>query len=49
MLDPRTDTWTPVPARADAFVVNLGDQRSDLEGGYAERTFKLPNPVYFLP
>ncbi len=25
VLDPRTDTWTPVPARADAFVVNLGD------------------------
>ena len=22
---------------------------SDLVGGYAERTFKLPNPVYFLP
>jgi hypothetical protein len=30
-------------------VLSLGDQDSDLEGGYAERTFKLPNPVYFLP
>src|SRR5262245_37542760 len=30
-------------------LVNLGDQHSDLAGGYAERTFKLPNPVYFLP
>src|SRR5215471_1629734 len=27
----------------------IGDQQSDLAGGYAERTFKLPNPVYFLP
>ena len=27
----------------------LGDQQSDLSGGYAERTFKLPNPVYNLP
>jgi predicted secreted acid phosphatase len=27
----------------------IGDQESDLRGGYAERTFKLPNPVYFLP
>ncbi|MFN8020218.1 MAG: 2-oxoglutarate and iron-dependent oxygenase domain-containing protein [Acidimicrobiales bacterium] len=25
VLDPRTDEWTPVPARADGFVVNLGD------------------------
>ena len=24
----------------------MGDQQSDLDGGYAERTFKLPNPVY---
>ena len=30
-------------------VLNMGDQESDLRGGYAERTFKLPNPVYFLP
>lgn len=30
-------------------VVNLGDQLSDLEGGYAESTFKLPNPMYYVP
>jgi len=30
-------------------VLNAGDQWSDLEGGYAERRFKLPNPFYFLP
>src|SRR5262245_20507214 len=30
-------------------LVNVGDQDSDLAGGYAERTFKLPNPVYYLP
>ena len=30
-------------------VLNMGDQQSDLDGGYAERVFKLPNPVYFLP
>jgi hypothetical protein len=27
----------------------VGDQESDVRGGYAERVFKLPNPVYFLP
>lgn len=30
-------------------VANFGDQYSDLNGGYADRTFKLPNPNYFLP
>jgi acid phosphatase len=30
-------------------VANIGDQESDLAGGYAERTFKLPNPFYFIP
>ena len=30
-------------------ILNVGDQESDLKGGYAERTFKLPNPVYYLP
>ena len=30
-------------------VANFGDQYSDLKGGFADRTFKLPNPTYFLP
>jgi predicted secreted acid phosphatase len=30
-------------------LLSMGDQESDLAGGYAERTFKLPNPVYYLP
>ena len=30
-------------------VANIGDQWSDLWGGYSERTLKLPNPTYFLP
>jgi hypothetical protein len=30
-------------------VANFGDQFSDLKGGYADRTFKLPNPNYYLP
>ncbi len=29
-------------------MVNIGDQQSDLDGGYAEKTFKLPNPMYFI-
>ena len=30
-------------------VANFGDQLSDLTGGFADKTFKLPNPMYFLP
>ena len=30
-------------------VGNFGDQYSDLKGGYADRDFKLPNPMYYLP
>lgn len=30
-------------------IVNMGDQMSDLEGGFAERTYKLPNPFYLVP
>jgi acid phosphatase len=35
--------------RGYTILLTMGDQQSDLSGGYAERTFKLPNPVYFLP
>jgi predicted secreted acid phosphatase len=38
-----------IVARGFTIVVNVGDQDSDLEGGYAERTFKLPNPFYYIP
>jgi len=30
-------------------VANFGDQFSDLNGGFADKTFKIPNPMYFLP
>jgi predicted secreted acid phosphatase len=30
-------------------VANMGDQHSDLRGGYAEATLKVPNPMYFIP
>ncbi len=38
-----------IAAEGYTVVLTMGDQQSDLDGGYAERTFKLPNPVYFLP
>ncbi len=30
-------------------VANFGDQFSDLKGGHAKRSYKLPNPTYYLP
>lgn len=30
-------------------VLNMGDQASDLEGGYNGAAFKLPNPMYYVP
>ena len=29
--------------------LNVGDQWSDLQGGYADHYLKLPNPTYYLP
>lgn len=29
-----------------AIILNLGDQDSDLQGGYAEYSVKIPNPLY---
>ena len=30
-------------------IANVGDQPSDLDGGFAEQTYLLPNPFYRLP
>lgn len=30
-------------------VINIGDQDSDLVGGFSDRTFKLPNYMYLVP
>jgi predicted secreted acid phosphatase len=32
-----------------AIIVNIGDQMSDLDGGFADRAYKLPNPFYLVP
>lgn len=30
-------------------IASIGDQYSDIKGGYAQKGFKLPNPFYYLP
>ena len=38
-----------VEERVDELLARMGDQFSDLEGGFADKTFKMPNPNYYLP
>ena len=42
----KTDARRKLAQEGYTIVVNIGDQNSDLVGGYAERTYKLPNPFY---
>jgi len=59
-LRPMSDTATsviPYKSRTRAAIehqgydvlASIGDQWSDLRGGYADQLYKLPNPMYFLP
>jgi HAD superfamily, subfamily IIIB (Acid phosphatase) len=45
----KTATREHIESLGYDIVANFGDQFSDLEGGFADRTFKMPNPNYFLP
>jgi hypothetical protein len=45
----KTATRAHIESLGYDIVANFGDQFSDLEGGFADRTFKLPNPNYYLP
>lgn len=38
-----------IAARGYDILASVGDQWSDLRGGHADRLYKLPNPMYFLP
>jgi predicted secreted acid phosphatase len=38
-----------IEQRGYTIIANVGDQPSDLDGGFAEQTFLLPNPFYRIP
>jgi predicted secreted acid phosphatase len=42
----KTDVRRKLTQEGYTIIANIGDQASDLSNGYAERTFKLPNPFY---
>ena len=44
----KIDARRKLAAEGYLIILNIGDQHSDLVGGYAERTFKLPNPFYIV-
>jgi acid phosphatase len=37
-----------ITERGYYILASIGDQESDLTGGYVEKTFKLPNPMYLV-
>jgi hypothetical protein len=45
----KTARRAAIAASGYTIIASIGDQWSDLDGGYAERTFKLVNPFYFIP
>jgi hypothetical protein len=38
-----------IEQRGYTIIANVGDQPSDLDGGFSERTYLLPNPFYRIP
>jgi acid phosphatase len=38
-----------IEAKGYRIILNIGDQDSDLEGGHAEHTIRLPNVIYRSP
>ncbi|MCL5033623.1 MAG: HAD family acid phosphatase [Bacteroidetes bacterium] len=45
----KTSARKEIESEGYTIVANIGDQYSDLEGGYAEGKFKLPDPMYYIP
>ncbi|MEV5505027.1 HAD family acid phosphatase [Streptomyces orinoci] len=48
-IEYKSGTRKHIESEGYRIVANFGDQYSDLKGGYSERTYKLPNPMYYLP
>jgi len=45
----KSGTRAYIESQGYDIVANFGDQFSDLTGGFADKTFKMPNPNYYLP
>ncbi|CEK09931.1 HAD family acid phosphatase [Legionella hackeliae] len=45
----KTQARASITSQGYTIVASIGDQYSDIEGGYMQKGFKLPNPFYHLP
>lgn len=45
----KTKTRAMISKQGYTIIASIGDQYSDIRGGYALKGFKLPNPYYYLP
>ena len=45
----KSGTRAYIESQGYDIVADMGDQFSDLLGGFADKTFKMPNPNYYLP
>jgi hypothetical protein len=48
-IEYKGDTRAHIEDQGFRIVGNFGDQFSDLIGGHADHTYKIPNPTYYLP
>ena len=44
----KSGTRAAIERRGYEILANVGDQQSDLDGGHADRPFKLADPFYFI-
>jgi predicted secreted acid phosphatase len=49
LVDFKAPTRQRIAGMGYTIIANIGDQMSDLDGSFAEKTFKLPNPFYYIP
>ena len=49
VTDYKSSARKAIQERGYKIIANIGDQQSDLDGEFADKTFRVPNPFYFIP
>jgi len=45
----KSETRAMIRKQGYTIIASIGDQNSDISGGHAQKTFKIPNPFYSIP